>query len=209
MARPPRSCLPRPFRDLPHAEAGTHVPRVEAFTLQFTVAMRSVLQRLVVAAAAGLLAIGCVSPTAPGAVPAPSLSLSAAPAVSSSVLDLTNAERSRAGLAPVRGNSRLVQAAQLQADQLVSANRLEHVLSGAPYPAPADRLAAAGYDWLAYGENIAMGHRGAVEVVSAWMQSPGHRDNILDARYTELGVGFAIDRSGRPYYAQVFGRPAS
>jgi uncharacterized protein YkwD len=133
----------------------------------------------------------------------------ASAATAASVLDLTNAERSRAGVSPLRSNTRLVQAAQLHADQMVAAGRLDHVLSGSQYAQPADRLAAAGYRWQAYAENIAMGQSSASSVVASWMRSSGHRSNILNGTYTELGVGYSVDRDGRPYYVQVFGRPAS
>jgi len=86
---------------------------------------------------------------------------------------------------------------------------MDHVLRDARYPSPSDRLAAAQYVWEAYGENVAMGQRSAAEVVSAWMKSPGHRANILNPRYTELGIGYALDAAGRPYYAQLFARPRS
>lgn len=149
--------------------------------------------------------LGCTSPTAPDALvaaPAPP----ASPVVST-VLSLTNEERARAGLAPLRENAQLNRAAQLHTDQMGASSRLEHVIPGAPYPNPIDRLAAAHYDWQSYGENIAMGQRSSAEVVSAWMNSAGHRANILNPRYTELGVGYALDGNGRPYYAQVFARP--
>lgn len=85
--------------------------------------------------------------------------------------------------------------------------QMDHVIPGAPYPTPKDRLAAVNYVWEAYGENVAMGQRSGREVVAAWMNSAGHRANILNPRYTELGVGYATDEAGRPYYAEVFGRP--
>src|SRR5262245_6174865 len=127
----------------------------------------------------------------------------------STVLELTNAERVKAGLAPLRENSRLQLAAQLQSEQMGSVSRMDHVLREARYPNPTDRLAAAKYVWEAYAENVAMGQRSAAEVVSAWMHSPGHRANILNPNYTELGIGYALDAAGHPYYAQVFGRPGS
>ncbi len=92
---------------------------------------------------------------------------------------------------------------------MVAIGRLDHVLSGAPYARPIDRLAAAGYTWQAYAENIAMGQPSPASVVATWMRSKSHRSNILDATYTELGVGYSVDRSGQPYYVQVFGRPMS
>jgi uncharacterized protein YkwD len=152
---------------------------------------------------------GCSSPTAPDSpstatAPAPAPSLSG---MASAIVDLTNAERRNGGLVELRAHTRLMQAAQLQADQVASLRRLEHVLPEATYPAPADRLAAAGYVWRAYGENLASGQRGASEAVSGWMASPGHRANIMNGTFTEIGVGFATDSTGRPYYAQVFGTP--
>jgi uncharacterized protein YkwD len=123
------------------------------------------------------------------------------------IVDQTNAERRRAGLAVLRVEDRLAQAAQLQAEQTAATGRLDHVLPGAPYPQPEDRLAAVGYRWQAYGENLAFGYTDASSAVAGWMNSQGHRDNILSPAFTEIGVGQAFDRSGRPYYAQVFGRP--
>jgi uncharacterized protein YkwD len=155
-----------------------------------------------------VLMVACASPVAPDLVAAGAPPASAA-ATAASVLDLTNAERSRAGVSPLRSSARLVQAAQLHADQLAAAGRLDHVLSGAQYATPADRLAAAGYAWQAYAENIALGQPSAADVVASWMRSSGHRSNILSAAYTELGVGYSLGRDGRPYYVQVFGRPAS
>jgi uncharacterized protein YkwD len=59
-----------------------------------------------------------------------------------------------------------------------------------------------------YGENVAFGQPSAREVLKSWMRSSGHRRNILEADYTELGTGYAVDRAGRPYFVQVFGRPS-
>ena len=155
-------------------------------------------------------AVWCAAPAAPDSVAAASPAIpSAAAETVSTVLDLTNAERARAGLQPLRENGRLTHAAQLQCEQMGSASRLDHVLPDARYPRPSDRLVASNYAWEAYAENVAVGQRSGADVVSAWMSSPGHRANILNPRYTELGVGYALDGAGRPYYALVFGRPAS
>ena len=160
-------------------------------------------------AAALLAAVGCASPTAPDAIAGPAGIPPAAIVVTSTVLERTNAERARAGLPPLRESTQLQRAAQLHSEQMGAAARMDHVIPDAPYPNPVDRLAAAHYPWQAYGENIAMGQSGGAEVVSAWMQSAGHRANILNPKFTELGVGVAVDHAGRPYYAQVFGRPSS
>src|SRR5688572_12431028 len=125
---------------------------------------------------------GCSPPTpdrAPGSkTPNPS---SAPPTgVALQVIDLTNAERTRAGLSAVRASARLGEAARIQAEQVVAAGRLEHVLPDARYPRLEDRLDAAGYDWEIMGENLAFGQHSAAAVVNTWMQSPGHRANILN-----------------------------
>jgi uncharacterized protein YkwD len=122
------------------------------------------------------------------------------------VVELTNAERTRAGLAVFRINARLGEAARIQAEQIAAAGRLDHVVD-ARYPRLEDRLDAAEYRWQAAGENLAFGQQSAAAVVAGWMQSPGHRANILHATFTEIGVAYLTDTNGRPYYVQVFGRP--
>jgi uncharacterized protein YkwD len=122
---------------------------------------------------------------------------------------LTNAERSRAGRAPLAASPRLMKAAQLHAEQMVARGQMAHDLPGARYPQTEDRLAAVQYRWLAYAENVAYGQPDPVSALESWMDSSGHRRNILDASMTELGTGVARDRSGRRYYVQVFGRPRS
>ena len=106
-------------------------------------------------------------------------------------------------------NTLLMQAAQLQAEQMASLRRMDHVLKGGQYPAPQDRLAAVGYRWRAFAENIAYGQRGPEDVTESWMESPGHRTNMLNGTYTELGTGYAVDERRRPYFVQVFGTPRS
>jgi uncharacterized protein YkwD len=123
------------------------------------------------------------------------------------LLAQANAERNKVGLAPLRPNTQLMTAAQMQAEQSASIGRLAHVLPDAKYPTPEDRLEASGYPWRAYAENIAMGQPSPTHAVEAWMNSAGHRKNLLNPTYTELGTGFAVDGTGRPYYVQVFGKP--
>jgi uncharacterized protein YkwD len=159
-----------------------------------------------------LLVAACASPASPTEVAAESPAPESAPTagavgVANSIVQATNAERSSAGLQGLRANGRLMEAAQLHADQMARLGRLEHVLPGAPHPTPEDRLAAAGYLWSAYAENIAMGQSSASAAMDSWMRSSGHRANILNRNVTEIGVGFARDSAGRPYYVQVFGRP--
>ena len=129
------------------------------------------------------------------------------PEVTFTVVELTSAERTRAGIDGLAPNARLMQAAQIHAEQMAQAGRLDHVLPNATYPRPEDRLVAVAYRWQAYAENVAQGQRTAAEVVNGWMQSAGHRANIMNPTYTEMGAGYARDPGGRPYWVQVFGKP--
>lgn len=147
-------------------------------------------------------------------MPAPSAARPEAPARSASrvtaeVIELTNVERMRQHRGVLRANPRLMRAAQIQAEQMARARHLAHVLPKAAYPSAKDRLAAADYRWQTYGENVALGQSGAADVLRSWMHSRGHRTNILNAEFSEMGAGYAIDKAGRPYYVQVFARPLS
>jgi uncharacterized protein YkwD len=124
-----------------------------------------------------------------------------------SLFDLTNGERAKASTPALQSSSALMRAAQLQADQMAAARQMAHTLPSAPYPTMEDRLNAVGYQWQSAGENIAAGYATAAQAMSGWMDSPDHRANILNTNFTELGTGYAIDATGRPYYVQVFGRP--
>ena len=161
--------------------------------------------------ALGFVLWGYTSPLAPVHVGAAGVGAAGggggAAAITNSIADLTNVERSRAGLAPLRLEGRLMKAAQMQAEQMASLGRMDHVLSDGPYPAPKDRLAAAGYKWRAFAENIAYGQRGPEAVTESWMGSAGHRANMLNGSYTEIGTGYAVDGRGRTYFVQVFGKP--
>jgi uncharacterized protein YkwD len=166
---------------------------------------------------------GCATAPAPAPSPAPPVGGSSRPAttspattgpalnasaVANEVFDRTNAARRGAGVPALSRSVNLMQAAQLQADQMVKAGRMDHELPGQPYPTLKARLAAVQYDVRAAGENIAEGQRSAAEALVTWMDSPGHRSNILSREYTELGTGVAAARNGRLYFVQVFGRPA-
>lgn len=154
-----------------------------------------------------VLASACATPASPTEMPEAPAPAGGTSAIASTIVQLTNAERANAGVPPLRTASRLNEAAQLHADQMARTGRLAHEISGAQYPRPEDRLAAAGYQWSAYAENIAMGQSTAAAAMDSWMHSSGHRANILSTSVTEIGVGFARDAAGRPYYVQVFGRP--
>lgn len=177
------------------------------------------MRRLATALTIVAAAAACASPT-PKPAPAPTIPPSSsgrgtsgrvAPAdpatIADDVFNRTNNERRRTGLPALTKSLNLMRAAQIQADQMASARRLDHDLPGATYPTLASRLAAVSYTLGAAGENIGEGYRSSSEAVAGWMGSAGHRANILSTRFTEMGTGVATARDGRQYWAQVFGRP--
>jgi uncharacterized protein YkwD len=125
------------------------------------------------------------------------------------VLARTIAARRAAGKSGLSRSINLMSAAQLQAEQMAKTGTMSHALPGTAYPTLKARLAAVSYEMRAAGENIAEGQRNPAEVLSSWMHSAGHRDNILSSEFTEMGTGVAVGRNGRLYWTQVFGRPRS
>ena len=72
---------------------------------------------------------------------------------------------------------------------------------------PGDRIARAGYRFSAWGENVAIGYPDAASVMDGWMNSPGHRANILSGNVTEIGIGLAYAADGTPYWTMDLARP--
>ncbi len=122
------------------------------------------------------------------------------------VLRLTNAARAAHGCRALRWNAALGSAAAAHSADMRDRNYFDHnTLDGR---SPFDRIRATGYTYRAAGENIAAGQPTAAAVMNSWMNSPGHRANILNCDYTELGVGVARGGSGYGiYWTQVFGTP--
>ncbi|MGW7074777.1 CAP domain-containing protein [Streptomyces sp. NPDC054866] len=119
------------------------------------------------------------------------------------VLRLTNAERTAAGLRPLSPDPILTVAAQGHSADMIARAFYSHTSpeGGEPW----HRASAAGSTHRAIGENIACGQRTPAEVVDGWMNSPGHRANILKPSFTHLGVGFAGGGSAGTYWTQLFG----
>jgi uncharacterized protein YkwD len=124
------------------------------------------------------------------------------------IVDLTNQARAQQGLPALRVSDQLVSAAQTHSRDMARLNVLDHVLADAAQPTLSSRAEAVGYDFSWLGENIAFNYADAQAVVTGWMNSPGHRANILNANFTEIGVGVAWNGSGQPYFTQEFGRPS-
>jgi uncharacterized protein YkwD len=125
------------------------------------------------------------------------------------VFDLINVERINAGLPPLRANAKLITAAQIHGRDMASQGVMEHDLSGVAQPSLVSRAQFVGYSYGWLGENIASNFSDAASVVAAWMASPGHRANILNANLTEAGIGIGRDSNGVLYFCQEFGSPAN
>ena len=118
------------------------------------------------------------------------------------VVTLTNAERQKAGCPPVTSDRTLRSVATAHSEDMAERDYFSHTSPDGD--GPEDRAAAAGYDGYS-GENIALGYNSAEAVVKGWMESSGHRENILNCSSTEVGVGVA-DSSRGLYWTQMFGR---
>jgi uncharacterized protein YkwD len=122
------------------------------------------------------------------------------------IIAYTNQARQAFRLPPLQVNSQLTLAASHHAGNMAWFGRMSHELPGAVLPAPQDRVRYFGFDpdRLWWAENVAFGYPDAYTTVAAWMQSHGHRVNILNPRFTDIGVGIQYDRHGVPYYCQMF-----
>ena len=126
------------------------------------------------------------------------------------VLDLVNAERTQRGLAPLRFEARLRDAALIHANDQKNQDcftQLSH--TGTDGSQPWDRVDRTGLTWSGVAENIACGQQTPAEVMNSWMNSPGHRANILDPTMTALGVSRTTNSAGTPYWVQVFAIPTN
>lgn len=120
----------------------------------------------------------------------------------SETIKLVNAERKKQGLTALVEDKTLSQIAFIKAEDMVEHNYFEH--TSPIYGAPWDMADGFGYFYKTFGENIAHGYEGSDEVVTAWMNSPGHRANILNNKYTKIGVGIALNDNNQYYYVHMF-----
>jgi Cysteine-rich secretory protein family len=126
------------------------------------------------------------------------------------VFNLTNAERQKAGLMALTLSTELIRAAQSHTNDMATNNYFSH--TGLNQSTPGDRATGFGYGSSYVGENIGAGYNNPLEAIQGWMNSPGHKANILNSTYTEIGVGFSENSASTygNYWAQVFGdRPTS
>ncbi|GGX21826.1 CAP domain-containing protein [Streptomyces lomondensis] len=137
------------------------------------------------------------APRTPGA----SAALSGESAAAAQVLSLVNEERAKVGCSPLAANSALTELAQNYSEDMAARGFFDH--TDPEGHTPWDRAEQAGISNLG-GENIARGQADAAAVMDAWMNSPGHRANILNCDFKTLGVGVEFG-SGGPWWTQNFG----
>lgn len=123
-------------------------------------------------------------------------------ALENEVIRLVNSERAKKGLPALKANWQVSRVARYKSQDMIDRNYFSH--TSPTYGSPFRMLESFGISFSAAGENIAMGLRTPSEVMRAWMGSPGHRANILNPSYNEIGVGLAKSSRGVCYWTQMF-----
>lgn len=125
--------------------------------------------------------------------------------IEAEVIRLTNVERAKVGLPALKPHWELSRVARYKSADMRDKNYFSH--TSPTYGSPFDMIKAFGISYSAAGENIAAGQTTAKQVVESWMNSTGHRQNILSKNFTHIGVGYASGGSYRHYWTQMFLKP--
>ncbi|SOC08763.1 spore coat assembly protein SafA/uncharacterized YkwD family protein [Ureibacillus xyleni] len=120
-------------------------------------------------------------------------------AVETEVVRLVNVERAKVGLPALKSDWEVARVAEDKSQDMADKNYFNH--TSPTYGSPFTMLKNYGINYRSAGENIAQGQRTAAEVVNAWMNSSGHRANILNKNFTHIGVGYVADGH---YWTQMF-----
>jgi len=124
-------------------------------------------------------------------------------ALESGAMELLNAERAAAGLGSLTCHLDMLEVARDHSDDMIAREFFDHINPDGE--APWDRMDRHGvFGWKTVGENIAAGQTTAREVHGDWMNSPGHRANILTPEFTHAAIGVGQDAAGTLYWTQVF-----
>jgi uncharacterized YkwD family protein len=118
------------------------------------------------------------------------------------VVELVNVERAKAGLPALKLDTAMSSVARTKSQDMASNNYFAH--QSPTYGSAGDMLTRFGIKWSAWGENIAYGQKTPEAVVTAWMNSAGHRANIMSSNYSRIGVGYVTNANGTPYWTQMF-----
>ncbi|BCJ40212.1 hypothetical protein GCM10010168_30700 [Actinoplanes ianthinogenes] len=171
------------------------------------VRLKAPVQRKDAGAAPAAVAAAVADPIAASRTEVTVDSISSSPSapVQQQILALVNRYRERSGCRPVTLDRRLIDAANRHAADMARRDYFEHASPNGDRAG--DRVSEAGYDWRWYGENIARGQDSPWDAMDGWMNSPEHRENILDCKLDQMGVGLALDRDHTPYWVQDFATP--
>lgn len=127
------------------------------------------------------------------------------------VVEFTNQHREQHGLTPLHANAKLAKAAEAKIDDMFARQYFEH--ESPDGKSPADIIRAQSYEYIVVGENLALGNfKDDATLVQAWMDSPGHRANILNDKFLEIGVAVRKGQfEGKTVWlaVQEFGSPLS
>ncbi len=121
--------------------------------------------------------------------------------IANQVLNLVNSARAKENLAPLKLNLALSNVAQAKSEDMQKNNYFEH--TSPTYGSPFDMIKKFGISYSSAGENIAKGQKTAEAVVNAWLNSEGHRANILNKNFTDMGLGY-VNTGGTTYWTQMF-----
>lgn len=121
------------------------------------------------------------------------------------VVKLVNKERSRRGLQTLQANWEIARVARYKSQDMINKRYFSHI--SPTYGSPFKMMESFGIRFSAAGENIAYGQNTPARVMNAWMNSPGHRANILSRTYSRIGVGLAKNKYGVCYWTQLFTKP--
>ncbi len=122
------------------------------------------------------------------------------------VARLVNVQRAKAGLPALKINWQLSRVARYKSADMANKGYFSH--NSPTYGTPFQMMENFGLRFTAAGENIAYGQRTPAEVMNDWMNSPGHRSNIMSGSFSEIGVGLAKNKNGVCYWTQQFMRPS-
>ncbi|MCG4586576.1 CAP domain-containing protein, partial [Anaerosalibacter bizertensis] len=117
------------------------------------------------------------------------------------VVELVNIERKKAGLSPLSYNEELSKVARIKSQDMADKNYFSH--NSPTYKDPFTMMKNFGIKYGQAGENIAKGYLSAESVMNGWMNSSGHRANILNSNFKKIGVGY-VNKGGTTYWTQMF-----
>lgn len=123
-------------------------------------------------------------------------------ALEQKVIDLVTQQRAYNGLPALKANWEVCRVARYKSQDMIDKRYFAH--QSPTYGSPFNMMENFGIRFSAAGENIAYGQRTPQEVMNSWMNSPGHRSNILNRTYNQIGVGVAKSSNGTFYWTQMF-----